>query len=365
VGIEAAISTVTTDEQPVISNNGGGSRRAVAFLRTSGADRIIARAVTSTLTPSGTEFQVSLASSASAPTRPAIDGDGTNFFVAWDYRETTSSFERNVWCRLIRWTGSDLTASAAAAVLGNGASDANDDEREPAVARIGNSAQGTKYLVAWTETDSGLNTSIGVVTMDPLACVACGTTSYFGSGSGGGRDWGPAIGSRFQAGESLDDCMIAYVDTYSVPPFSSDVWAYRYEAFGTGDSNMSLGGACGLGGTTQQGNRAILGTQNLEIRLAGAPGFLGAVLAIDVSPPIAGTISCGPCTALVGLSITAPTVANPAAGTASSPLPVPCLTPLLGNSIEAQWYVINLGGNPCPVVPGINLSNRLKITIGE
>ncbi len=366
VGSETAISTVTTDEQPVISNNGGGSRRVVAFLRTSGADRIVARAVTSAMAPTGTEFQVSLASSTLAPTRPAIDGDGTRFLVAWDYQESSTSFYRNVWCRLVRWTGSDLTADAAASVLGNGASDANDDEREAAVARIGSSLQGTKYVVAWTEQDSGgLNTSIGVVSVDPLSCLACGTTSYFGSGSGGGRDWGPAIGSYYQVGEEIDNCMIAYTDTYSVPPFSSDVWGYRFEAFGVSDTVTNLGGGCGFGGTASRGNRAVLGAQNLEIRLSGATGFLGVALALDVSPPVMGTIPCGPCNALVGLSVVSPTVASPAAGTATAPLPVPCNTFLLGNSLEAQWYVINLGASPCPLVPGVQVSNRIKITIGE
>jgi hypothetical protein len=46
------------------------------------------------------------------------------------------------------------------------------------------------------------------------------------------------------------------------------------------------------------------------------------------------------------------------------PLPVPCVTGLIGGTVEVQWVVLGTPISRCTSYPGISASNRLLVTVG-
>jgi hypothetical protein len=138
-----------------------------------------------------------------------------------------------------------------------------------------------------------------------------------------------------------------------------------FEAIGTGGPTADLLGGCGLGGTTSVSGPAAIGNPHFRLSLTGVRGALGVVLVVDAFPAVNPIVRCGTCTVLAGVVTQSPNRFDASAGTASAPVPIPCESALIGGQLQAQWLVVNLAANPCPIVPGISASNRLGITIGQ
>jgi len=119
-----------------------------------------------------------------------------------------------------------------------------------------------------------------------------------------------------------------------------------------------LGGSCGSGGKCTVGGTLSLGAR-MDIQLTGADSAaqLGIVNLNAPSAPL----TCGSC------SILPPLLLLPAAvtkGNARVDLVIPCDRRLLAGSFDTQWLVMVTGPSPCPLVPGLSASNRVRVTIG-
>jgi hypothetical protein len=73
-------------------------------------------------------------------------------------------------------------------------------------------------------------------------------------------------------------------------------------------------------------------------------------------------LQCLPC---VWNPFEATLVAPVAGGAASVEFPIPCLGSLIAAQFETQWTTVDLTQAPCPLVPGLVLSERVRIVIGD
>jgi hypothetical protein len=163
-----------------------------------------------------------------------------------------------------------------------------------------------------------------------------------------------AIAARPFAGGTDQDTML-YVYTYN-----TDMYVQLAEQFGTG-LVASLGGNCGSSNFMSLTGTPVVGHPGLSVGMdAATPGTLAAVLNIAYNPT---PIFCGAC----AWNPFQTTLVTPVQGTTVIPLnlPVPLNAPWIGQSLEFQWTLVGGPNSPCALSPGIEVSNRLRLTFGE
>ena len=138
-----------------------------------------------------------------------------------------------------------------------------------------------------------------------------------------------------------------------------DVFAQRWSVFGNGGPVVNLGGACQGGGNITVEGPVAVGQPDLRVHLSGAdPAAQLAVLGLAPAP--AAPFSCGPCDWMPPLL----TFVHPlVAGGATQSLAIPCQVGLLHKRVEVQWTTVGTNLAPCPLSPGVGVSQRLRLTI--
>ncbi|MEM7201360.1 MAG: hypothetical protein AAF628_13910 [Planctomycetota bacterium] len=295
-----------------------------------------------------------ITSSAGNPDEPDVDGDGTDFLVTWQQDESAMPNKHDTWCQRLACATSITSVGPATAV----ASDTGDDEIRPAVGFLG-----PKYLVAWADEVDGspLHYDIEAVSVDLGSCNACGPVTRFTGSAAKVAGLTPQIGSRVSGGSTSDEAMIVWMDAQAVPPYSSEIWAQRFEALGSGGPVTDLGGACGPGGVAGTNGPAAIGNPNFAFTLTGADPTASIAVVVLAAP--GPRLPCGPCQVTLPIA-QAPRLTGPP-GSASLPLALPCDLTLLGGQIQFQWWAVFSSASPCQLLPTASLSNSVVATIGQ
>jgi hypothetical protein len=333
-----ATFTVTSDpgdDNPAVSHAAGalGSPYAVVWER---AGDIWGRAIDSDGNELAPERQITLPLGFNVKARPDVDGDGTDFVVAWEREESLASPFRDVYAAPVTLAGGLLSVGTVVAIEAN----ADDDERNPAVAFAGD-----KSFVAYVDTDGTDNVYVkGVATLTAEVCevgMALNTPA---------EDRAPALASEWAGGSSAGDGLY-------VAWRGDEILGQRLEAFG-GGVVTDLGGGCADGGTMDSKGPAAVGNQDFTLGLTGSGGSLAL---LSISLPTLPFI-CGSCeTIVLGSFLDVP--APIAGGKASLPVPIPFDSALAGVQVHAQWTALGIATSPCALFPNVASSNRLEIGI--
>ena len=78
--------------------------------------------------------------------------------------------------------------------------------------------------------------------------------------------------------------------------------------------------------------------------------------------PVANAVPCGPCQWTPFQVTSTPPIVG---GSAAVEFPIPCLVTLVSLQFETQWTTLDLSQVPCPQFPGIVLSERQLLTLGQ
>ena len=283
----------------------------------------------------------------------AVDGDGTNFLLAYETQDVTTFGFNDIHTRLIRWNGSSLEIDSAKVLAAD-----TQDEVDPCVAWAG-----SEFAVAWENRDGPfLNSTVNLAWVDGSSGeMVDPTESVFGAGFHAGI---PAIAARYSGdaqppGANGDGALLVFERGEVSLPFDSDIVAQRVEAIGAGGGVVDLGGGCGNGGSVLVLSPVAIGNPDFIISLINADPT-STVALLNLAPPGPVT-ACGSCSFLLPGTLLAQ---FPIGGGASQPLPIPNQASLLGGVLEAQWAVLPTGSSPCPLFSSVALSNRLQLNIG-
>lgn len=132
------IFDIGTGSDPAVSKSGGSARDAMVVWE--GGSEIAARGVSLDGTLLGPSFSVSNLTSL-FEAEPDVDGDGSNWLVAYQGQVDLLSIERNIYCRPVTASGTNGLVRVVEAGTG-----ISNDEIQPAVG-----FGGLEYLVAWSE----------------------------------------------------------------------------------------------------------------------------------------------------------------------------------------------------------------------
>ena len=290
-------------------------------------------------------------------TRLAVDGDGASFLVAWDEPEALSSAS-NVLARKVIYRGPTFGLQIGPLVFPGVTLGV--DERDPAVSYLG-----AKYALAWSQQTAGLlDYDLQVRLLDSTTCEPCSNSLTLDVANA--FDGVPAIGSQWSASRDGstaprdgDQALLAFSSTGVTPPFAGGVRTQLLEAL-SGGAVVDLQDGCGNPGNNVFNGPFALGNQDFEFQLEDA-GSTVSVAALILGWPD-NLIDCGPCKRLRPAAgyVLAPVVG----GNASIPSPLPCgLLPLVGVTIETQWWTIGSTASPCSSFPTVSFSNRVQVTI--
>ncbi len=333
-----ATFTVTSDpvdDRPAVSHAGGdlGSAYAVVWER---SGHVWGLAIDSDGIVLAPELQITSPIGLNGKSQPDVDGNGTDFVVAWEREETVGSAFSDVYAAPVTFNGSALTVGAIVPIEAA----VGDDERNPSVAYAGD-----KSFVAYVDTDGTDNVYVkGVVTATAAICeaeMALNTSA---------EDRSPELASEWAGGQDAGDGLY-------VAWRGDEILGQRLEAFG-GGVITDLGGACSGGGTMTASGVAAVGNADFKLKVAGA----GApIVMLSISLPTLPFI-CGSCETIAFasfLDVVAPTLA----GDASLAVPSPFDMNLAGVQVHAQFTAIGTAGAPCVLLPNLASSNRLEIGI--
>jgi hypothetical protein len=287
--------------------------------------------------------------------RPAVDGDGFLFFVAWEQQELASPASTDVLGKVITVSPAGITTIGQAFAVAvyptflDGA---------PDVAMLGD-----RFGVVYQS---------GIPNQPYIDDVFFRTFERNGNPIGGELRLDVTTAGHYQfehapriigrrdgdATTAADDglCVFADQDNQSA---ESDIGLQAVEAIGPGGPVVDLGGGCGPAGLCSVRGPCALGNATFAIDLHGAQTLAVPFLIVDYSsrPPL----GCGVCT------VTDPDLwlfgAN-TAGTATCTLPLPGAAVFDGLALELQWAALNVAYVGCPLVPGAAASNRVRATIG-
>lgn len=289
-------------------------------------------------------FATSFSDDASAPD---VDGQGGRWVVAWDRQGSGGTYDQvRVAPVTLDAAGTTLSAGAVTTFGGTVLSRAQTPSVGWSPARTWIGYQGKTTLPS-------VVTTLRVAAVDSASCTSCNDT------------WGvqvfnderriavaPQVGGGFMEEQALA--------VYGAGP-ALDVYAQRLQHFGSTGTTTSLFGGCGttlLRGSSQ-GHPLVIGTFWQQGILTTSPSAVAAIFNLaSTMPPIA----CGPC---VWTPFEITSVAPVIGGAASVVFVIPCEPAAVGAQFESQWTVLDPSASPCPVLPGISLSNRHLHTVGQ
>jgi hypothetical protein len=142
---------------------------------------------------------------------------------------------------------------------------------------------------------------------------------------------------------------------------ASDITALRLRNYGHTGTYTSFGGGCGNAGTQSFSHQPGIGSSALRCTLAGLPPTALATV-FNFAAGGGVPLPCGPC---VWVPFAVTQTRPIAAGSAWVQFPIPCLQSLVGIVFETQWTSIDFTQTPCGLAPGLVLSDRMAMTIGQ
>lgn len=299
------------------------------------------------LTPLGS--QLTFTSGIEDDTRPCVDGDLGDFLVAWEREESPPTGLRNIVCARLGASVSGLTVNQPpTVVIGTGGV----DECDPDLALMG-----LRYGLVYTERSNALTDAVHAVLLNP-DCSTCNTNHVLPGFGVDVRQGEPCIAARWVGPNTSDDAMIVFTNSSNAPGFSSDINAQRWQVLGNGQAPTNLLGGCALGGTNTFVNGPfVVGNPAFRFRVTG--GDPAALMFLSLGFPSAGLL-CGGCTATNSISIE---FRLNSAGTSEAAFAIPCSPAYSGMQLESQWVSVGTAFSPCPLYPGLAMSNRLLFTL--
>ncbi len=292
----------------------------------------------------------------SPPERSDVDGDGTDFVVVYEARESGVGYmETDVYARPIRWNGSALQNVAPAVPI---ADIPGIDEGEPAIAFCEH-----KFILAFSRQviTGSFNYDVQTVEFDH-SCAPCGPRVTLGGLNTTvlrNREFAPAIAGRVSSGFPGDDALVVFAEADDAPPFSGSIVMQRMTAL-AGEAPGVLGPGCGENTALNplQGGPFAPGNEDHFLGLGGLPSGTLPILLLALPGP---TQSCGPCTYITPLA----TVFTPQVGSSARyAWPMPCSTsPFVGSEFDVQWVLLNTSASPCAAFANISFSERVRLTL--
>jgi len=272
------------------------------------------------------------------PLDHAVDGDGQQFVLI--HRQGQLYVTR------LSWNGAALSLGTASSVPGAFA------PRTPAIGWLGD-----RYLIAWQETTANpFDSDVYVRTYD-ATCTPCSQRITLPTASGANQRK-PMVAPQHAGTGPQQEALVVWDETATTVPFTSNVVAHRFAPM-LGAPPVVLGPACGGGGTAGTNGPFALGNQQFRFTLTGGdPQAPLALLSLGIGQP---PVVCG-CSFTQAITNYAFFVNG---GAAEFLFPVPCGTGLLGFQLEFQWLLLGAAASPCPVVPGLVASERVRLTIAE
>ncbi|MEZ5966707.1 MAG: hypothetical protein R3F56_22910 [Planctomycetota bacterium] len=289
------------------------------------------------------DLALSTSTSTLLQTLPEVDGDGTNWVVAWQTATGTARTSSNFASVSFDPASSQLALNASASMgvaLG-------EDYLAPRVTWIADSCLvGVKAAASSGSVSAALARSL-----DPFTCFACEGEFPLGVLT---RLEGSPGGCSVQAtGGTGEDALLTWEQVLTN---NGDIIVRGWR---TVDGNTtSLGGGCGRGGS----NRATCARSpngGFAHRLRDALPIAPTVFVLS---PAQGSFACGPCVIVPDLTGAIMLLsATNVGGDASVPVVIPSLSPLIGVPLFTQWATVDLTTPACFL--GLHLSNALRVVI--
>ena len=337
-------------KHPAISRSAGDSQRfVVAWERmdtSTGIGRIVARIISSNAVALGQKVDVSSTISTVSDERPAVDGDGERWVIAWQRQEFFVPTKFDIMTRAGWRLNEVLTFDRNPSYL---ESDIDDDEHFASVAWTGDRA-----AVAYVD-EFGTRSDVYVTSVDPYTGLLGEGPFYVSTAAGNVWRMGMASGwSGAATSPARDDAFLVFGH---VPQgtASGDILGVRYDA---PPEPVDLGGGTSQGGSNVN-PMLHEGNANFRAQLRGAtpnaPTFL--VISRSMAPSVCGAGTFFPSFAPGRIFVARFTDAN---GNASAAAAIPPGT--AGLQAYSQWAT-SLAGGACNTGNGFTFSNGLHLTI--
>ena len=164
-----------------------------------------------------------------------------------------------------------------------------------------------------------------------------------------------AVGTMTSGGQTTGEGALAVFGE------DGDIYGQRLLNYGSnGSTYANLGGGCGSGGSPSFSHLPGIGSSGLIATASGLPNSALAAI-FNLSSPTA-TLACGACEWTPFQSTLSPPIVN---NSASVEFPIPCLPSLVGAQFDTQWTTIDFTQAPCSLFPGLVLSDRVRMTLGN
>jgi hypothetical protein len=346
---------VTLVEPSVTRTTSSDGRLGIAFARTSLGSRSIQMMVIDR-NSNVLQAPVTISGSDADCEQPSIDGGGSG---PTRYVVAWSNYDSGLNQTFLR-----ARAAASSGTLTFGAIQTVDDFADETVYR---STVGWRPGAAFVVSvpDAGLSARIaaldattGVVGFEEVAVSGSDSSGVVSSVNSTALCMESSGGSSSASDGMLIVNMSVFGLSAGIPFGHSWLTGRLVDAFGNGADRTLLGGACGPVGTIAAPQPPALGNGTFRIELVGAP--LDATVAIlNIAAPQA-TLDCGACRWVPFATTYLLPIAGGGAGQA---LPVPLNASLSGVTAWAQWTVVAPSTAACAAVPGIGTSQILELTL--
>jgi hypothetical protein len=194
-------------------------------------------------------------------------------------------------------------------------------------------------------------TTLRIAAIDSGSCANC-NDPFTAPGVGGARI---VVATGLSGGSTVSEVSLAVWHDAG-----NDITGQLLRNHGSTGAITDLGGACGNAGTADFTHEPGIGSTAMRGTLTNFPPSVLAAI-FNFAPPGAPA-PCGACVwTLPSVTLTPPN----GGGIFNVYFPIPCLPSLVGAQFETQWTVLDLSQAPCPLLPGLSASRRLRLTIGS
>lgn len=287
--------------------------------------------------------------------RPAVDGDGRTWVVAWQTQEAGVPSKDDIVCRAIAWDPQEgaLSESAVLSPIEPVADDADDAEASPTVVM-----QRGSVLVGWTDQDGSNVFNTYCRSLDPLTCTACESATQSWLDGSFAWDYQLAGCSDLAGGGAGDHSLLVFESYDSGGSSTGDVLAQRWEA--VDGLTVDVGGGCGDEPGQAYASCAIRGNARFRAQAVTERTFALAwlVASRDVRLQPCGTCSLVP-DPYLGFVVATQT---DGAGRASFAAAIPNSSIVVGATLYLQWLVHDPLSPGCFLF-GSDLTNAVRLTI--
>lgn len=286
--------------------------------------------------------------------RPAIDGDGTHFLLAYQRRDVGRS-DFDVWTIDIRISAQPSpTAPLSSTRQASFESTPTRDEYRPAVSCLGNVPNTPNFAVSWVDGTAGNTFAMRTESNG----IGCGVP--IGIETGPNRSEVPAMASTYSGGASGAGSAVV---AFQILAGDWTVFTQGWNPYG--GRIIDRRGGCGQGGTLTVNGPVALGNGAHSVELSGAnqgSPAQSSVLLIQggsTSPTLTPFCACQlllQAQVFFGVAVTW-------GGRVVVPLPIGCDPNFVGANVSYQFWTLTLQSSPCASQP-ISFSNIVETVLG-